>query len=326
MKRFYVLLVVCAAINAQPKWNNRLDHGQIEHRLSTEKIARVMNLRDYLSGRGIYVHATHEVLMVELESGLKGVFKKGVYHHGEVAAYRASKALGLRLVPPTVYRQVKGVKGSLQFLIEAPKIRNVADMKSLTKKVGPKAVSDMKLFYYVFGQWDTHSGNQLVASYGDERYLALIDNSVILHRTYDTFGGSIYTSKGANDSLPSGTGVEFPYDKVKVISGSKVKSLFKPYVGAVERQRLSRASQIAYVIWNHRLWLKLSNRKKLRFTKTFYQKTLDAYERLDEEELNYAWEGWADIDSEHAEDLVKLALMKRDEVLEYAHEKGAIYA
>ncbi len=324
MKRFYLVLL-SMPLAAQPAWDDQLDHEAIEHRLATEKIVKVMNLRSYLGKQGIHASPTHDVRMVELESGLKGVFKKGAYHHGEVAAYRASKALGLRLVPPTVYRKVKGTRGSLQFYIEAPKVGKVSNLKQLSKKVGLRAVSDMKLFYYVFGQWDTHSGNQLIASYGDEHYIALIDNSVILHRTYDTFGGSTFTSKGRNYDLPSDTGTEFPYDKVEVIPGHKVKSVFKPYVGSAERTRLSRRGKVAYVIWNHRLWLKLSSRKKLRFTKTFYRSTLDAYKSLDEEALSYAWEGWAEERPEHAEDLVYLALMKRDEILEFAQNRGKVY-
>ena len=325
MKRIYVLLVLSASINAQPAWDDRLDHEAIEHRLSTEKIVKVMNLREYLSKRGINASPTHDVRIVELESGLKGVFKKGTYHHGEVAAYRASKALGLRLVPPTVYRKIKGTQGSLQFFIEASKVSKVSSMAQLSKKVGPKNVSDMKLFYYVFGQWDIHAGNQLIASYGDRHYLALIDNSVMLHETYDTFGGATYTSKGYNEDIPSATGDEFPYDDVKVISGSKAKSIFKPYVSSTQLDRLSRAGQIAYVIWNHMLFIKLSNRCSKRFTKTFYKDTLDAYEELDEEALTYTWEGLARQDLEHAEDIIQIALMKRDEVLEFAKQKGTVY-
>lgn len=324
MKYCYVVLF-CAPLMGQPAWDDHLDHETIEQRLSTEAIVDVSSLQSYLTKRGISAHPTHDVRIVKLESGLLGVFKRGDYHHGEVAAYRASKALGLRLVPPTVYRRVKGMEGSMQFYIEAPSISKVSNMKSLTKKVGPKAVSDMRLFYYVFGQWDVHSGNQLIASYGDKHYLALIDNSVVLHLTYDTYGGSTFTSKGKNDDLPSLTGSDFPYDEVQRISGSKVTSVLKPYVGKSERARLSRFGNIEYVVWNYRLYIKLRKKLKARFTKTFYQSTLDAYKALSEQDLNYVWQGWAMKDPEHADELGRIALQKRDEILSYAYDKGTIY-
>ncbi len=324
MKHFFVFVLISIAIGAQPRWDDTLDHELVEQQLTTGKIMKVMDLREYLAKKGVHARPTHQVFFVQLENGLKGVFKQGAYRHGEVAAYRASKALGLRLVPPTVYRTIKGKKGSLQFLIEAPSISGVSTMKRLEKKVGKKAVCDMKLFYYVFGQWDIHAGNQLVASYDGKDYLALIDNSVMLHRTYDTYGGATFTSKGKNFDLPSVTGTEFPYDAVEVIPGRKVHSVFKPYVGSAERHRLSRYGKCAYVIWNHRLYLKLSKRLKARFTKTFYEETLDAYRALDAETVATFWEGLAEDNQDHAAELCEIIVAKRDEILAYAQNKGTI--
>ncbi len=263
-------------------------------------------------------------MLVPLNSGVDGVFDKGFYHYGEVAAYRASKLLGLRLVPPTVYRKIEGVQGSLQFYIKAPKIRSISSPEQLTAKVGRKALSDMQLFYYVLGQWDTHAGNQLIASYGNKHYLALIDNSLMVHRTYDKYGGPTFSEKGRSEEAYSPLGGEFPYNKVKVIPGSEVKQVFKPYIGSYGIKRLSRHERVGYVIWNHRLWLRL-DRKKFRFTKRFYQSTLDAFEALDEESLHYAWAGMATYSPKRTRDLVKLTLQRRDEILRYVANKGKIY-
>src|SRR5262249_7471451 len=142
----------------QPSWNDRLDLQAIEDRLQNEQIADTQSISRYLAKAGKSPKASHELLLVGLERGLKAVFKTGEYHYAEVAAYRASKALDQRLVPPTVIRTINGKQGSLQFLVESPVDLRKAHGSEHFKKVSAKDKSDMMLFYFVFGQWDNHLG------------------------------------------------------------------------------------------------------------------------------------------------------------------------
>lgn len=171
----------------QPPWDDMLDFDKIENELKTEPIVEMHSMRSYLRRQGKAVRTINAVFIATLANGLKAVFKPERrplhrYMYGEVAAYRASKMLGQKLVPPTVLKTYRGKRGSLQFFVVTP--YDMLKMSDYTKNftlLSRKARSDMKIFRYVFGLWDTHRGNLLIAQGKDEtRYLALIDNSFIL--------------------------------------------------------------------------------------------------------------------------------------------------
>lgn len=163
-------------LGSQPDWNEKLDFEEIERRLQNEKIVERKNMRSFLKKSHKGIRALHAPDIVVLESGLKAVFKEENACYGELAAYRASKALGLRLVPPTVLRTIHGRKGSLQFYV-ASKIDLLHHSKGIYHKLNDKDVTDRKIFEYVFNRWDTHSGNQIIAENKGEYNIALIDNA-----------------------------------------------------------------------------------------------------------------------------------------------------
>ena len=324
MKYIPLIFMVMSGVQAigQPAWDDQLDHEDIEHRLATESITHKSRLSQFLRKKGQRVMPTHNIQLIELESGLMGIFKTGNFHYGEVAGYRASKALGLRLVPPTVFRTINGVQGSFQFFISAPCLEGKP--KSRLKKVGYKAISDMALFYYIFGQSDTHSGNQVVASHNGRYYLGLIDNSLMIQILYDRYGKSPFSIKGSNYDLLSETGTKFPFHKVNSLSSSKARKVFKAYASHGRLSKILLFPTVRYVIWNHKLWIRKRHKEK-RFTKTFYRSTLEALKRLTAEELEDIWYEFSLIDKERGGLLVKLTLERRDEVLRYADEKGTIF-
>lgn len=64
----------------------------------------------------------HVVEILTFENGMEGVFKRqnanGRENYlAEVAAYKISRILGLQIVPPTVFRTIDGIRGSLQLFV-----------------------------------------------------------------------------------------------------------------------------------------------------------------------------------------------------------------
>jgi len=315
----------------QPSWDDRLDVDAIEHCLQHEQIADTQNISRYLSKTGTSSKASHEMLFVTLESGLKGVFKSGEYHYAEVAAYRACKALGQRLVPPTVIRTINGKQGSLQFLVESPiDVKKGPHGAELFKKVSSKNISDMMLFYFVFGQWDNHRGNQIINVHQGKGYLALIDNSAILHRSYAHYGDYSFIEKGVNKKVYSSCTRSFPFDKAKTIrpqSLNQLKSVFKPYISDAAINKLwMKRKPITYCIWCDTLWIKMQGSVKPSSTKEYYASSLKAYERLHRATLEKIWAEWLLQDREHAQQLIELTLKRRDAMLKAAYSSGTILA
>ncbi len=290
--------------------------AHIEQRLRTETINRITKLNAVKKD----VKATHKISVITLESGLKGVFKTGNYHYAEVAAYRLSKLLGLYLVPLTVFRTIEGKQGSLQLYIDAPDLASASDSHTLLKRVGKKAISDMKLFYYVAGQWDTHAGNQIVFKDEEAYRLQLIDNSGMLHRSYSRYGGVTFIEKGENSEVLSEIGAEFPFDKAITLKGDyykTIEALFNNYITKAHIKALSCHETLTYSIWNHSLWMQRprSSNQIFRYTKRYYQSTLNALKCLTKEDLESVWAEWLLVDPKHGHELIKLILARRDEVL-----------
>ncbi len=167
-------------LGPQPAWDNQLDFRAIEERLKNERIVSVNDIKPFLKSSGKIVLGIHPVYIVELESGLKAVFKES-FAYGEVAAYKAAKMIGLRLVPPTVLRNIKGRRGSLQFFVASPIDYASPEHWNCFENISHSDRCDMVVFYYVFRQWDSHRGNQIVVKTDENYYLALIDNGGILH-------------------------------------------------------------------------------------------------------------------------------------------------
>lgn len=313
----------------QPQWDDTLDHTLIESRLSFEPIGSTTSLSSFLAHKGRSVKASHAIRVVVLESGLIGIFKTGEYRYAEVAGYRLSKLLGFRLVPPTVFRTIDGVEGSLQLYIDAPDLASSSESKQLFKKVGDKTVTLMKLFCYVAGQWDTHRGNQIITKAQEKYYLALIDNSSMLHRSYSRYGGVTFVGKGEeNDAVATPMSSEFPFDKAVTLSAHEknLVKLFSPFITKSHIHRLSQTENITYLLWNHSLWIEWPLKKGCfrRYSDYYYRSTIDAFSSLTQEHLEEVWAELITVDPPYARELISLTLQRRDELLAHASRSGVM--
>lgn len=324
-KRSYLLFMVvffakgCFAQQPQPNWHNHLDFEALEHRLYSEPVASMVSLESYFKKKNKRFRATHDILLVTLESGLKGIFKVGNYSYAEVAAYRLSELIGIHLVPPTVLRTINGTLGSLQFYIaDAIEIPNVSFQKKLLKKIDAKVLHDMKLFYYIAGQWDTHVGNQIIVADKGKNHLALIDNAALLYRSFSRYGGPTFVEKGDNSLIRLPHGVPFPFNEGCTINDNLKKELFlvfKPFLSTDYILSFARFDSITYIVWNDILWIGWKDRHRKRFTKYYYRSTLEAFSKLTRKDLESVWHEWCTVHPEHANELIHLFLARRDEVL-----------
>ncbi len=235
------LLGSLSLLAAQPLWDNRLDFEEIEHRLKHERIVEIIDMHTFLKKSGKIPSGTHPIQLAILESGLKAVFKKPGACYGEIAAYNMAKALGMRIVPPTVMREIKGVRGSLQFYVESSidLMRSHQDYRS---KLDEKTISHEQLFNYLMCRWDIHAGNQILAKHKGKYYLALIDNAGVR--------SLIHTTKNKITTMYAST-----LEKLKVVDRPKLELVWHELL-KVNRNRteklidliLTRKEQIIEVI------------------------------------------------------------------------------
>lgn len=328
-----VLLTTALCVLAQPVWDKTLDFQNIEERLKNEPIVKVRGISDYLRSLGKNVKADKNYIKhVRLQSGLQGVFKTGWQRYGERAAYKACKALGQRLVPPTVMRTIDGQEGSLQFFVDSSiDLKKGSNADHYFDLLDPKDRSDMHIFYFVFGQWDAHKGNQIITKSKHNLHLALIDNAVIYFRQHIRYGDFPFVAKGAaNPTVNAPCTPSFPFasaKKVRARSFKKLHEVFSPFTSHEYIRELYQdadsSDTVTYCLWCDKLWVKQRQRKS-NYTKKYYASTLEAYKKLSRDVLEEIWSDCMKFDPDHCNELIDLILERRDQLLEAAYAHGTI--
>lgn len=292
------------------------DFESIETRLLREPI---ISVSDFHNVEG--VQSTHKIKLITLKSGLKGLFKTGEYHYAEVAGYRLSKLLDMLLVPPTVFRTIEEVQGSLQLYIPAPNLASIPNRSSLLKEIGGKVISEVKLFYYLAGQWDTHYGNQLIEKNDKDYRLWAIDHSGMLHRSYSKYGGRTFIEKGTNSEIPSSTSSEFPFNEAVTLKGAQSYTLLSHFITSKKHLKsLAQHPELTCIIWNSTLWLAHDTEGPTRFgrfTRMRASSFLTASLRLTKENLAHVWAELLILEPSLANELIELTMRRRNELIEF---------
>lgn len=329
--------------DSQPAWDDNLDFDNIENQLLNQNIKKLIDMRDYLSFTGKIAHYTNEVYLAIMENGLKAVFKPEENLHdsyAEVAAYRASKFLGHRLVPPTVFKEYENRIGSLQFFVESNLDLLISEQNIKARAIlSEKDISDMYLFYFIFGQWDIHAGNQMIAinKHGEAK-IALIDNGAISNTIKIIYGDYAFVKRlhleGVNfDDQP------FPYNDSQLLklptSVEGLREIFKDYVVTdipletlVERWNGLGSNFLVYVIWKDGFWIqfyKLGKKVSRNYTDIYFNSTIEAYKSLD---INMLKDFFAEAIEDKAkfcdESFLKAILERRDQVLSHVNSSNLI--
>lgn len=238
--------------------------GDVEDGLLKGRPTSSIPMQEYLQEKGHRVHFTSSVALVEMESGIKGVLKEDDLEWprstvAEVAAYRASKFLGLHLVPPTVYYSNENFVGSLQYYVE-PSFDLAAKGKyeEALQRVPPEEWAAIQLFAFVFGQWDSGSSNFIPIEKDGVCHFALIDNAAIGFSQKTLYGDYSFVKIFPDVAWPiEADEGAFPYATAKTLPPDPALCLetFGNTLSDTQINTLCRLRQpIHYIIWQGSFW------------------------------------------------------------------------
>ncbi len=242
-------------------WKN----AEISKLLKKGKVISMCPMKEHLHSCGKKANFDGEVYFVELDNGLKGVFKSLPKDdlgdaYAEVAAYQASVDLGFPNVPPTVMTEIKGMKGSLQLFVET----NVDALdsriyKSAIQEADAEDVANLQLFYFIFGQWDSGPHNILVLKDQEKTHLIAIDNSGVRNHQRVTYGTLPFVRVCYSDKLQANDwGKPFPFEQAKTIENPTTEKLRKTFGDKLPdsfyQSFKSYGLPFRYVIHQNSLW------------------------------------------------------------------------
>jgi hypothetical protein len=107
------------------------------------------------------------------------------HHLYEIAAYRVSRLLKLNIVPMTVFREIEGKEGSLQFVI--PDFEHGSkNLNQVSLKI--KNVPELRFLNFILSNFDTHGRNFLLIPNrinGRTRSIIGIDHGLAFERSFN---------------------------------------------------------------------------------------------------------------------------------------------
>lgn len=234
--------------------------------LANNPVESMIPMEKSLQDKGYEVEFYGDVYLVTLKGGTKAVFKALLPDdygdiHAEVAAFKASQFLGFPNVPPTILRTINGKTGSIQLYIQ-PSVDALKPgiYEAALKAVSQKELANLKLFYFVFGQWDSGPHNLIIQKKHNQTHLFAIDNSGIRNRQYVRYGELPFVRFCYSERLNTRDYADpFPFDQVKYIKNKDPKTLNMAFGNKLldpDLQRLTRQSgPLHYVLYNDALWI-----------------------------------------------------------------------
>ena len=145
-------------------------------------------LKDFFYNDRKQKHELTPLFVLIYNNGLKAIFKQHKTKHSEsfynsiLSAYKISKFLKLKVVPPAVMRKIDEEKGVVSLFIE-----NIHDRKSKIyhlEKLNPVQKSNLYFFLFLIGIVDPHLDNILVSKKCFKPVFIDTDNMYLLHTQY----------------------------------------------------------------------------------------------------------------------------------------------
>ena len=301
---------------------------EIEKILINEDIESCIKMSEHLKNEGKTFDADNIIWFITLKDNTKAVFKPNEDRFGEIAAYRACKFLDLKLVPPTVFRSINNKRGSLQLYIESD-LDLIKDASTLSK-LDPKDISDMKLFYFILGQWDINPGNQIIQFIDNKFYLACIDNAGIQNRQVAKYGDFPFVRRCYIENRNDNWNLPFPFDKAIILLNPKLEDLNQHFKDCFSQNKIEQIwernrSGITYCFWKNSLWIQYFKHTNFSpsYTTTYYKSTIDAFKKLNQEILQKIWiEAIPILGKRGVSEIIDNILERRDQVLKAAAKEG----
>lgn len=266
MFMFYIKRLFYIIVCAMPTFSTyaiQPEGKEVVALLQTGKVITQQPMGQVLDSQGKKKEFDNEVFLVTLDNGLKAVFKPDDMGAAcaEIAAYQASLKLGFPYkIPPTTIRTIDDRTGSLQLFIEtsidplAPGIYGQA-----LKEVDPEALANLKIFYFVFGQWDSGPHNLLICKDQGKTSFVAIDNAAIQSMQYVRYGELPFVRVSYSDALHTNDWDQpFPFDRAQEVKHPS-KELRKKFGNIFPEHfynSLEKHSKqpLRYVIYRNALW------------------------------------------------------------------------
>lgn len=293
----------------QKKWNEEIDFERTEKQmvkqLESGEIVNEITLGQYknalsnLEGTATDVggNKADSIFLITLKDGTRGVFKAMNVQQAvaEVAAYKFGRALGLKLVPPTVIAKHKGKIGSFQFFIENSATGlNKQHGLNRDQKISKEDLANMELFYIMSGNWDAHPGNRVIDLRGG---LGLIDNEAITRPQFYRYGelpwfALVQKGKADKTEIVAPESDAFPFEKAKYFNKPTIEDLQSTMKNptAYDLELLKSkllwyqqdSGKIGVIDWQNTLWLQLNIPEyyQARIPEFFPADTMSAASRL----------------------------------------------
>ncbi|MFK7968153.1 MAG: hypothetical protein AB8B68_03215 [Rickettsiaceae bacterium] len=290
-----LLVVFCLTQNASA---HKFEHPKTWHDpsitkiLKTSKIVDIKPMKEALIEQGKKVEFDGQVFLITLENGIKAVFKSLPLDDqgdagAEVAAYQASLYLGFPYIPPTALKEIKEMKGSLQLFVNTPiDLLDKEQYEKISQKFSKEDLDNLKLFYFVFGQWDSGAHNLLAYSDESKIYPIAIDNSGIRNHQHVRYGELpfvriLYGEKLNTDDYDK----PFPFEKTKIINDPNPVNLKKIFGDKLPTSFYKNSQfygqPLKYIIYQNSLW-----RQYHAFDKSFVKSYVTDCRYLNNDSLN----------------------------------------
>ena len=259
-------------------WHN----PEITKILKTTKVADIKPMKEVLIEQGKKAEFDGQVFLITLENGIKAVFKSLPLDDqgdakAEVAAYQASVYLGFPYIPPTVLRKINGMRGSLQLFVSTSiDLLKNGEYEKYSKKFSKEDKDNLKIFYFVFGQWDSGAHNLL--AYPDESkiYPIAIDNSGIRNHQHVRYGELPFIRVFYSDKLNTNDWDKpFPFENAKIIDNPSYDNLKKSFNNKLPESFYKSFKfynqPLKYIIYQNSLWRQYHAFDK-SFSKSYVEK------------------------------------------------------
>lgn len=237
---------------------------EIENFLKFEPIINIETIDEYFEKKNKTCNHTQDVFIVHFKNNIKGVFKdcseqiERFNNCGEVIAYTISCYLEFPYIPTTVYREINGIKGSLQLFVEGEEIHK-ENLETVLQSVDEDQKIKLKIFNFIFGQWDTWPGNFLLKQYKGKNYIISIDNECILNIHYCIYGQTPFVRCVYSENLDTNNcKANFFDNEVCVIHNPTSEKLKKIFGSQLPQSFYNTVSfygnNFYYVIYDNALW------------------------------------------------------------------------
>ena len=191
--------------------NQELQKGRTEQEIQNEWFYQKRKKKHYEKQLMFIVFLSSRFKNHNLKALWKGKPYKTVDYnaHKTITSYNVSKSIGLKMIPPTVFRKLNGKEGSIELFIE-----NVnEDKEKHIKALSPLQKTKLYTLVFLLGHADSSKSNVLISK--NCFYPVILDHDVIGDAISKKYGTLPFVSRlwSVDESLTKSDFRSMPFDK-----------------------------------------------------------------------------------------------------------------